>query len=90
MNTSMAKARMAITGMKQHIAHKAMQNKAYLIFILSGHPHSVKGRFQPAIAPVLQGIPNVDGDGPRDRVTGDPQPRLHSFFRGGILASTHL
>ncbi|KAA6428813.1 MAG: hypothetical protein FRX49_01688 [Trebouxia sp. A1-2] len=60
-----------------------MRNKAYLIFILSGHPHSVKGGFQPAVAPVLQGIPNVDGDGPSDRVTGDPQPRLHSFFGGG-------
>ena len=56
------------------------KRRAYCIVLSSGAAHAVVGRLKGAIAPVLQAVPNVDGDGPGDGVEGHPLSLL------GLLA----
>ncbi len=48
--------------------------------MLSGDTHSVEGGLQAVITPVLQGIPNIDGDGALHRVTWVPHAACHGLF----------
>ena len=48
--------------------------RQHLVLALLGHAHTVEGGLEAVIAPVLQGVPNVDGDGALHRVTWVPQP----------------
>ncbi len=58
--------------------------------MLFGYAHSVESGLEAVITPILQGIPNVDGDGACHRVTWLLQPCLYGLFGCGALPSTHL
>ena len=65
-------------------------HSSYLVLVVLGDTYSMEGGLEAVVTPILQGIPNVDGDGTCYRVTWVPHARLHGFFGGSALACTHL
>ena len=64
--------------------------KTCLILVCTGHAHSVVCGLEPPVTPVLQSIPDVDGDSSFDGIAGQPGALLHDLLRRGALSSTHL
>ena len=55
-----------------------------------GDTYSVKCRLEAVITPVLQGIPDVDGDCALYWVTRVPHASFHGLLGRSALASTYL